>query len=75
MDSSIVSLDWVQLITLIFGTGFVTNMIGWMVAGMGNNRERKRGATYLAVRLATMLEKFAIECAEVIGDNSMTRAS
>jgi hypothetical protein len=65
--------------TLALSTGFVTAAlnqgIGWWRESAQRRGSTTRDARYLAIRLAVVLEEFAITCADWIGDNDMFRDS
>lgn len=73
MEPTIVSLPWLDIAKLALGTGFVaaliTQGVGWLREWRRDTKAAIQEATYLALRVATTLERFAIDCASVISDN------
>lgn len=58
------------ILTLVFGTGLATAIFNQSIAWWRDARHERlattRDARYLAIRLAVMLERFAIDCAEAV---------
>ena len=79
METTAISLPFIELLKLALGTGLVagiaTQSFGWIIDRWKSNRLAETQATYLAVRLAVAFESFAIRCAEKISDNDMFRQS
>ncbi|MGB5086083.1 MAG: hypothetical protein WBO09_16120 [Methylocystis silviterrae] len=67
------------ILTLSFSTGFMTAVftqaIGWVREARHEKLAAGRDARYLAIRLAVILERFAINCAENIVAQDMYRES
>jgi hypothetical protein len=67
------------ILTLALSTGFATaifNMLGgWWRESQRDRASTERDARYLAIRLAVMLEEYAIRCADQIADNDMFRGA
>ena len=74
-----VSMDSLAILTLALSTGFATAVfnqgMGWLREVRHDSASTERDARYLAIRLAVMLEEYAINCADRIGDNDMHRQS
>ena len=68
-----------EVLKLAFSTGVIaalaTRGVGWLIDRSKSNKLERKEATYLAIRLATAFEDFAIRCAEQIADNDMFRQS
>ncbi|SRR6266851_6809190 len=64
-----------DILTLAFSTGVITallnNLLGWLRDWKKDHTSTKRDPRYSAMRIAVILEKFAIECANVISDNDL----
>jgi hypothetical protein len=58
-------MDWKTLLTLVVGagllSGLVTAILNLAWGAWTKNSEDKRSATYLAIRLAVILEQFAMD--------------
>jgi hypothetical protein len=67
-------MDIVPLATSI-GSGLVaaliTQCVAWVRETRKDKESTKREATYLAIRLAVILERFALDCANGIADQEM----
>jgi hypothetical protein len=63
---------WIAVSTGL-ATAVFNQFIGWLREAMHDRASTKRDARYLAIRLAVMLEEFAIKCADRIGDNDLYR--
>jgi hypothetical protein len=63
--------DWAALGKTVLGAGIGTGVVQGSVAICRERRCRKVQAAYLALRLAVMLEAFAIACADLIRSNSV----
>lgn len=79
MEPTALSLTWIDVAMLVFGTGFVTTIItkvfDWLIDRRKTDRLAEQGAGYLAARIAVILEQFAIGCAERIANNELYRQS
>jgi hypothetical protein len=71
--------DWVDVIKVVAGGGVFTAILtvglNWFVARLTERTKLERDARYLAIRVAVVLERFALDCAEFIGDNRLHRES
>lgn len=74
----IVVSGW-DIVKFALGTGVVTalanNLLGWWRDWKKEGITTIRDARYLAMRVAVTLDRFAIECAKSISDNSMFSSS
>jgi len=65
------------ILTFAISSGVVTAIMNqgilWWREAQHDSASTKRDARYLAIRLAVMLEKFAIQYADRIADNEMYR--
>jgi hypothetical protein len=72
-------MEITAILTLAFSTGLLTAVfnqsIGWWREAQHERRAAMRAAGYLAIRIAVMLERFAIDCAEHISTQDMYRQS
>lgn len=72
-------INWTAVLAFAVSTGFVTAVfnqaIGWLRETAQSSRSTTRDARYLAIRLAVLLEQFAITCADYISDNDLFRQS
>jgi hypothetical protein len=64
-------MDWKTILTTVMGAGLVTTLLTQVWGSLSKQFENRRHATYLAIRIATILERFAIECAERIANRNM----
>lgn len=69
-EPSQVSLHWKEIVGLIVSTGVVsallTNLLGFWRDRRKERVEVARAGGYLALRVAVILEKFVIDCAELL---------
>ncbi len=69
---------WSSVLSLI-GTSTVAALVATIVthilAGRRDKQARKRDATYLAIRLAVILESYALACHELLSDNDLHSSS
>jgi len=74
----IVVSGW-DIVKFALGTGVVTavanNLLGWWRDWKKEGTTTIRDARYLAMRVAVTLDRFAIECANSIGDNELFSGS
>jgi len=67
------------ILTLAFSTGLLTavfnQLIGWSREARHERLGTERDARYLAIRLAVILERFTIDCAEAIAAQDMYNQS
>jgi hypothetical protein len=56
-----ISLGWFEIFKIMMGTGGVSVVFSILVPLLSRRLERKREATYLAMRLAVILELFSVE--------------
>jgi hypothetical protein len=74
VDPASVTLAWPDILKLTLGTGFVTSALnhfaGSYLEGRKERRSVRRDSRYLAIRLAVILERFAIDCADIIAENN-----
>jgi hypothetical protein len=56
----------IQLITAVGVGSLITTILNLWWGWWSKRSENKRSAAYLAIRLAVILERFAIECADVV---------
>ena len=72
-------MDWGTVLTTAASTGFATAIanqgLGWWRESRGEKHLQQRNATYLAIRLAVILEKFALDCTDTIADYDMYTSS
>jgi hypothetical protein len=68
-------MDWKTFLPFALGTGLVTTILTQAWESLGKRFESSRQAGYLAIRLATILEQFAIDCAERIAGIDMYKQS
>ena len=73
MEPTPVSLPWLDIVKLALGTGFVAAAINqgasWIREWRKEAKATKRDATYLALRVAVTLERFALDGAALISDS------
>ena len=74
-----VRMELSTILTLAFSTGLLTAVfnqsIGWWREARHERLASARDARYLAIRLAVMLERFAIDCAEAVAAQNMYNQS
>lgn len=74
VEPTLVSLSWGEISKLAFSTGVVTAIVnqavGWVRDWRKELTSSQRDARYLALRVAVVLESFAIACAKIISDNN-----
>jgi hypothetical protein len=62
--------SWWGLVSVALGSGLVsglvTQVIGWKIKERDDERQIRRVSSFLAISIASNLEKFSIECASVI---------
>lgn len=73
------AITWQDIVKLAVTTGVLTAavnqlLVWWREQHTEQNRQRS-DASYLGLRIAVILEKFAIDCVDRIGDNQMHRDS
>ena len=72
-------LTWTDVARLALSTGIVTAVINqgaaWTRDWLKERSTSKRDARYIALRVAIVLETFALECAHVISDHNMHETS
>lgn len=64
----VLTLSWVQIITLVAGSSVLAAILTQLLAALQEHLRRRRAASFLAIRMATILEKFAEACMSIIGD-------
>lgn len=69
------ALDWVDIGKVALTSGVVAAVVTWVKEVFVHRASRKRDARYLAQRLAVILERFSIDCADVIEGNETHRSS
>jgi hypothetical protein len=70
------SIEWLDVLKISASSSVLTASIGWGLNHVFVNRvAHKRDARYLAQRLAIILEKFAVDCADIIADNELVNSS
>lgn len=76
---SATSLTWTAILTLAFTTGVFTagleHLVGWLRDRSKERSVTTRDATYAAIRVAVVLEDFAIKCADAVSDVDLHRQS
>jgi hypothetical protein len=79
METTPISLPWIEVLKLILGTGIVaaivTQLISWIRESRKELISSTRDARYLAIRIAVILEGFAIACAESISQYDFYKQS
>jgi hypothetical protein len=79
MEPSPAPISWTDILKVALSTGIVAALINQGITWLRDWRKEsstiQRNATYLALRVAVILEQFAIMCADVIGDNVLYRDS
>ena len=69
---------WSSVLSLI-GTStvaaLVASLVSHFLAGRRDKQARERDATYLAIRLAVILEGYALACHELLSDNDLHSSS
>jgi hypothetical protein len=74
-----VSLSFPAVVQLALSTGIVTavlsQLLGWVIDYRKEQRTTHRDASYLALRLAVIMESYATDCAEAISDNDLFDSS
>ncbi len=79
MEPTAVSLPWSEVAKLALGAGVVATLVAqtfdWLKERSRSKRLAAEHATYLAARVAVILEDFAIRCAQAIADNNMYEQS
>lgn len=70
------SIDWVDVLKISASSSVLTASIGWGLNYAFVHRAiLKRDARYLAQRIAIILEKYAVDCADCIADNELHDSS
>ncbi len=70
------SIGWVDVLKISASSSVLTTFIGWGLNHFFVHRATlKRDARYLAQRLAIVLEKYAVDCANSITDNNLHDSS
>ncbi len=73
------TMELSTILAFAFSTGLATavfnQLIGWWREARHERQTTTRDARYLAIRLAVILERFAIACAERVADQDMYRQS
>lgn len=68
-------MEWPTIITIVLGSSFLgavlTNVAGWLI----KRSERSNQATYLALNIAHLLEKYSYECLSVTDDHDTAKSS
>jgi hypothetical protein len=66
-------MDLKTILPLVVGAaiGFAATMLTLVWGSWSKRSENQRSATYLAIRLAVILEQFAIDCADRIADQDL----
>ena len=68
-------MDWKTLLTLVVGAGLLSGLVTAILNiawdAWTKSSEDKRSATYLAIRLAVILEQFAMDSADRITDQDL----
>jgi len=62
-------MDWLDFLKLIIGAGIGSALVQGLLPLLRDLFQRKKQATYMAMRLAVTLENFAWACANLIQDN------
>lgn len=62
------TFTFVDFLGLGFVTAIVNQLLGVLVQTFNSQREMKSKGRHLALQLATLLERFAIDCADAISD-------
>ncbi len=62
------NLTLLDILTLAFGTGAVASFISWIKDSAVNRFKKKKLTDYTALRLAIILDEFAIKCASLVDD-------
>ena len=79
MAATETALSASNILTLAFTTGIVTaalnNLMGWWRDSKKEHTTTTRDARYSAIKIAVILEQFAIECANIISDNQLHNSS
>lgn len=79
MESTPIFLPWAEIFKLALGAGVFTAIInqgiGWFRDFLNDKTVTDREAQYLAVRVAVILEKFAITCAGTLTQNALNEES
>lgn len=77
--ASLVTFSEKEIITLFFGSSLLTAllvfMLGWVKDWIKETRTKKMAAQYSALRLAVLLESFAIASADNIAENASFESS
>lgn len=60
---------WVNVGQAFLGAGLATVVFEGVITELRERRNRKKHATYLSLRVATVLDRFALECAELAYNN------
>lgn len=67
MGVAVGGFDWLKIITLVLsssvGTALFSQMFGRYLESRKESAQIRRDASYLALRLSVVLEKFAVDCA------------
>jgi len=68
-------VNWLDIVKMAVGAGIVTTLLGqcieWLREAGADKRKTSRIARYSAVRIAVVLEQFAIHCAELISNRKL----
>ena len=68
-------MDIATIVGAVPGTSFATAVFNQLFTSHRERKKLGRDAKYLAIRLAVILEQFAIECAERIAAMEMYQSS
>ncbi|MFI5022840.1 MAG: hypothetical protein ACHQRJ_14470 [Alphaproteobacteria bacterium] len=69
------ALDWFDVGKVALTSGVLASGINLIWQHFSRRESYRRDARYLAQRLAVILEKFAIDCADIIAGNELHRTS
>jgi hypothetical protein len=68
-------LEWATIITIVLGSSFLgavlTNVAGWLI----KRSDRSSQATYLALNIAHLFEKYSYECLSISDEHDTARSS
>lgn len=68
-------LTWLDIGKIAAASTVVSAIVTAAIGALREHNKEKRGATYLALRIAVALEQFAISCADQIGENDVHEES
>lgn len=69
------TLTWFQILSLVAGSSVIAALLTQFLSAAQERFRRGRAASFLAIKIATLLETFSEKCMSVIGDFDTYRQS